>query len=196
MKFLLVGHSFVRRVAGAPRGSLSFPISTLGTSTESVVLECFGEGGLSFDRIRGNPRRYVGRIRSSCPDILILDMGTNDLCRHAPREVFEALWEFLEELARQGVKPLATVLLPVLPRTSVHRSGDVPLEEFNQRVYRFNTLVQAEVLRRDCVWVCPHKGLRAPRYSLDGVHLNPPGMRRYSRTLRGICLFFRRHFWG
>ena len=50
-----------------------------------------------------------------------------------------------------GLRPLATVILPVLLRTSVFRGSGVSLDEYNQRVRLFNKLVESEVFRRDCV---------------------------------------------
>ena len=127
MKYLLFGHSFVRRVTGRVHGTLRVPIVS-----GELRVKGFGQGGLFFDRKRSGRDYYINYIRSSCPDVLILDMGTKDLCRHTPREVCFALWEFLEEFGRRGVKPLATVILPVLIRTSVFRGSGVSLDEYNQ----------------------------------------------------------------
>ena len=66
MKYLLFGHSFVRRVTGRVHGTLRFPVDS-----GELRIECFGEG--VFDRIRSRLGYYVGYIRSSCPDIIKVD---------------------------------------------------------------------------------------------------------------------------
>ena len=50
-------------------------------SRGTVSLTCLGEGGLSMDRIHKNPVfRYLDRLRSVQPSVLIINLGTNDLC--------------------------------------------------------------------------------------------------------------------
>ncbi|XP_072169983.1 mycocerosic acid synthase-like polyketide synthase [Diadema setosum] len=74
------------------------------------------------------------------------------------------------------LQPIAVVILPVLPRTSVYPGSDVTLEEFNSRVEFLNGLLQAETFIRDNWWFWEHRGLNHPRYIKDGVHLTPEGL--------------------
>ena len=68
MKYLLFGHSFVRRVTGRVHDTLRFPVDSGELRTE-----CFGEGGLSFDRVCPAWDIMLVKIRSLCPDIIKVD---------------------------------------------------------------------------------------------------------------------------
>ena len=49
-------------------------------SVGTVSLPCPDEGGFSMDWIQKNLVRYLDRLRSMRPSVLIIDLGTNDLC--------------------------------------------------------------------------------------------------------------------
>ena len=186
MKYTLFGHSFVRRIAA---GAEEIRVEVGG---QEHRIHCLGEGGLSFRRIDQRQPKYHSQIRNASPDILIIDLGTNDLTQESPEVVAGRLWGFLDSL---HVKPSGIFILPTLPRTRSYVHAALSLVDFNRRVQRFNDIVLAESLRRDCVWVWDHRSLENPDYNLDGVHLTPRGTELYIRTLRRIISFCHNHFW-
>lgn len=189
----LFGHSFVRRTLGRRAGELSLIVAD-----EQRSVQCYGEGGLSFSRMRANPRRYFRILEeaSSTHSVLVIDLGTNDLSQAEPVTVARRLWEFVDELGRRGLFPTAIFLLPVLPRTRRWAGSTLSLREFNSRVEEFNRLMSDGSFHRDFVWVWEHRLLpHAPHLIIDGVHLTPRGTELYRRTLRRISSFCRKNFW-
>ena len=161
---------------------------------EEVILKSFGEGGLNFERILHNTK-YVRVLQASKPDILILDLGTNDLCRRDPVTVLVQFLQFIDGLGGIGVTPAAIFALPVLPRTRAYAGAALSLSEYNLRVERFNRLLSVESFHRDILWVWEHRSLSdAPHHILDGVHLTERGMELYLRTLRRVISFCQTHF--
>ena len=190
--FALFGHSFVKRLKQR-RGS----VYEIELQRSTVPIRCFGEGGLSLDRIWKKPGKYLNQLRTAQPDVLIIDLGTNDLCseRLSPKEVHASLCELITEFPRWNIEPEAIVFLPVLPRTGSLRKGQVSLAEFNDRADNFNRLLECSCFLEDKWWVWQHRGLRSPRYILDGVHLNQHGMAQYERTLRQVVKYFECRIW-
>lgn len=141
---------------------------------------------------------FFESLRQANPSVLILDLGTNDLCSKDidSNQVYSLLCDFVHELPMRGINPEIIVFLPVLPRTGGLRVNQVSLEEFNARVERFNDLVQKSTFVEDRWWLWEHRGLRHCRYNLDGVHLNAAGMVQYERTLRQLVKFFESRIWA
>ena len=187
----IFGHSFVKRAFGPGRSTTSICVDG-----EDVILDSFGEGGLTLDRVLQNPSRYIGMMKIIGPRILILDLGTNDLCSAEPTTVLRNFRIFFAELRRAGVAPTAIFLLPVLPRTKAYAGAALSLSEFNLRVERLNKLLFEESLHTDMLFVWEHRSLSdAPHHIFDGVHLDERGRELYRRTLRRIGSFSKRHFW-
>ena len=193
MSFVLFGHSFVKRLK-RKRGS-QFKIEL---QSKVVPVTCIGEGGLTLSRIRARPRKYYEYLRQANPLVLIIDLGTNDLCSKNvnPNQVHSSLCDFVYELPKRGINPEVIVFLPVLPRTGGLRGGQVSLEEFNDRAERFNDLIQQSTFVEDQWWLWEHRGLKNSRYNLDGVHLNTSGMALYGKTLRQITKYFESRIWA
>ena len=190
--FVLFGHSFVKRFKNK-RG----PVYEVELSRGTVPLTCLGEGGLSMDRIYKNPVKYLDRLRRMQPSVLIIDLGTNDICseKTTPHEVHASVCRMVRELPRWDVHAEAVIFLPVLPRTGGLRRSQVSLEVFNERAKVFNELLECSTFVEDRWWVWRHRGLKHKRYNLDGVHLTQLGMLQYERTLRQLLKFFESRIW-
>ena len=91
------------------------------------------------------------------PDILIVDLGTDDLTQGRPEVVAGRIRGF-DSLQ---IKPLGIFILSVLPHTRPYVQAALSLVDFNWWVQEFNDHVLAESLRRDDVWVWNHIFLQA-----------------------------------
>ena len=67
--FALFGHSFVKRLKYR-RG----PVYNIELQRGTVPIKCFGEGGLSLDRIWKKPGKYLNQIRMAQPVVLLIDI--------------------------------------------------------------------------------------------------------------------------
>ena len=96
-------------------------------------------------------------IKNVNPDILIVDLGTDDLTQGRPEVVAGRIRGF-DSLQ---IKPLGIFILSVLPHTRPYVQAALSLVDFNWWVQEFNDFVLAESLRRDHVWVWNHIFLQA-----------------------------------
>ena len=80
---------------------------------------------------RQNPTG-ISQLRDAQPSVLVLDLGTNDLCsnKDSPLVIFIQYCVFLNELQKWGINPDVIVLLQVLPRVGGLRHGQVTLDGF------------------------------------------------------------------
>jgi len=90
--FLVLGHSFIRRLRDDLRSRFdSRAVDTFGLSHDANV-HLHGVGGLTVERLR----RDLGIVSSLSPQVVILEIGTNDLTRLCP----EVTGSEIEELVR------------------------------------------------------------------------------------------------
>lgn len=119
---------------------------------------------------------YVSRLS---PDIVILEIGTNDLSVEDPSVVassIEVLVRYLHDSF--GVKIVGFCL--VIPRIS-------PVE-FNVKVKIFNQLARSLLDTIPYAFCWFHKGVSSNFLLQDGVHLNRAGQLRLYRSYRGAIL--------
>ena len=184
----LLGHSFVKRV-GLHISSTSYVNFGLPAVSHKVFVQ--GRGGAHildtmdlFFKIPGNT------------DLLLIDIGTNDLCNsRAPAHTLAVQTFNLAKrlIDRHGVKHV--VLFQVLPRTPGGKHGKGPA--FTERADRYNRMLQSLIFQhRDQLpisyWF--HKGFITNINDIisDGVHLNSKGMTKYIKSVRRAIIHFSR----
>ena len=86
-KIMIPGHSFVRRPSGDWAKS-NFDL-------EDVKVPLFGVGGKTVEKIKQFDLANVSRF---APDVVILEIGTNDLCNEPPETVGSQIDELVELL--------------------------------------------------------------------------------------------------
>ena len=128
---LILGHLFVRRMK-------VFLENNAGNSSFS---ERFDLENSCLDKLRGNGGRTVERLmrydlratRATKPDILVLEIGSNDLCDPSadPEIVGETITAFVDVL-RQEIQHKFTVVCQVIPRRNP------PFPNYNRRVKKLN----------------------------------------------------------
>jgi len=184
LHFAVLGHSFIRR---ADQHLADHNVINFGLPLFSHKIDLQGQGGAHILDI-------IPLLESctSTPDVVMIDVGTNDLTnRRAPPHTL-ALQVF--NIARRLVthhNVKHVVLFQILPRTTWGRHGQPPA--FSARVARYNEMIESLIYRyKDSLpiscWV--HKGMRSniDKFISDGVHLNEAGMTKYIKSVRRAIL--------
>ena len=152
------------------------------------------QGGLSFKRVLASLDRYMCEICRCHPDLLVVDLGTNDLAGTdctVPDVVNRAL-RFLA-LVDNEVHPKMILILSVVQRTCMGNRCDMSLSQFNHRVKSYNSRLAVCVRQFSNVRMIAQSRLNFRRYiSGDGCHLTEEGQCRYARGLRQPVLQFLR----
>ncbi len=99
-----------------------------------------GHPGLSFGRIFDNLSHYLSIMKTKLFDILVVDLGTNDLCDsdNPPEVVIQKVLTFLDHLKSNNITPQKIVFLSVIRRSSISRPGQIACSTFNHRAKKFN----------------------------------------------------------
>ena len=184
LHFSVIGHSFVRR---ADQHLQSIQMNNLGLPLFSHKVEFLGLGGAHIlDLIP------LFQSSSNLPDVVIIDIGTNDLTNYRAPPHTLALQVF--NVARRLIthhNVAHVVILQVLPRTTWGRHGQP--QSFCSRVSRFNAMLESLVYQykaRFPVSCWMHKGMRSNinNFISDGVHLNPLGLTKYIKSIKRAIL--------
>ena len=126
---LILGHSFVRRMKAFLKnnaGSSSF--NEHFDLENSCLVKLRGNGGRTVERLM---RYDLSATRAIKPDILVLEIGSNDLCDPSadPEILGETITAFVDVL-RYEIQHKFTVICQVIPRRNP------PFPNYNRRVKR------------------------------------------------------------
>ena len=169
-KALILGHSFVRHLKRDlelgfdPGAANDFKLS--GTA----LVHLHGVGGRTVQTLQANDLHVV---RDLAPDIVILEIGTNDLTHSSPETVGSNIEDFVHLLKREFSVRVISVC-GVIPRgISVPHAV---LFWHNASVLNQYAGVVLDDFANGFCWShaefnSPHKDL----YLRDGVHVNPTG---------------------
>ena len=175
-KVMILGHSFVRRL----RGDLENHFDDRAKSNfdlEDVKVRLFGVCGRRVKKIK---QFDVANVSRFAPDVVILEIGTNDLCNEPPETVGSQIDELVELLLNHFSVRVVGVCL-VIKRAE-------PM--FNKKVEVLNRYLSV-VVDRPRVFEWRHKILDSPSHDFlleDGVHLNPCCQYLLYRIYRGAIL--------
>ena len=183
---LVLGHSFVRRAFDYMQTK---DLRNLNLPSEHFIVTFSGRGGASLD--------VMSALYTDCgftPDLVILDIGTNDLasvtCTRQATNIASRAFDFALHLIAQGVKHV--VILEVLPRMGGHYWTPA----FAPHAKAYNRHILALVYHHKdptpiSFWF--HAGLASnPDYfAADGVHLSDSGTSKYIKSLKRAILKFR-----
>ena len=106
-----------------------------------------GHPGLTYGRIFDSLPHYLAKMKTRPIDILLIDVGTNDLCHpdNLPEIVVDQALKFLDELRSNHIKPKRILFLSVTKRSVISRPGQVTCSTFNHRVKDFNRLLNEQL---------------------------------------------------
>ena len=185
---VIVGHSFVRRLGDYLRRTYG-QYFNMGLDFDRAFVTFLHQGGLTA---AGARRNFVDHIISLGPDIVYIELGSNDLChpRLSPQDVGDCLQDLANDLIQRGVHfvMLGQVVMRAdraIPRAT--RSYNTKVRHFNAYMtdlFAPGTPLPARFWR--------HRGMTYAGRSIlgpDGVHLNQLGHYRLFRSIRGALLF-------
>ena len=137
----------------------------------SSIEICFsGIGGRTVAKLRSFD---LGRVRAFQPHVVILEIGSNDLCEAGQRSVRPGKFVVVCQILNRATAP------------SQHPDYNLGVQVLNNYLK-----VVLEPLSYAEFW--NHKGLRRPSIPMllrDGVHLNDRGNYALYRSYRGAILF-------
>ena len=170
-KVMILGHSFVRRLHKDledkfdDRAKRDFDL-------QDAYIQLFGSGGRTVSKVL---QYDLNNVVLFAPDIIILDIGTNDLTVKSPEKVGSDI----DDLTR---KFSIVVVCSVIPRaSSMH---------FNEKARMLNHYLSV-VIDSPLLFYWYHCKLlnpTKPALLADGVHLNPHGQYALYRSYRGAIL--------
>ena len=185
-KVLILGHSFVRRLT-----------SDLCAGFDARAAPDFGLGGTAEIRMHGVGGRTVQKVTALdlsnvsafAPDVVLLELGTNDLASVVP-EVVGSQIEDLVQLLLATYSVRLVIWCQVTPRATTKRN-QCHNSKFNEKAALLNqyTRVVLEPVYRAICW--KHKGFSTPAvppFLADGVHFNRRGQYALYRSYRGAIL--------
>lgn len=179
---LILGHSFVKRLKNDilkqfdARTSFNFDLQS------QVAVHMFGIGGRTVDKVRAYDLPVVAKLE---PDIIILELGTNDLTCFRPEVVGSKIVDLVSYLLETFSVRVIGVCL-VIPRGK--SSTDASM--FNRSVSIFNQYIKVVFEDYTNVFCWSHDSLMKPESYLldDDVHLNSYGQYKLYRSYRGAIL--------
>ena len=180
---LILGHSFVRRL----KRDLELGFDSRAASdfnlhgTASVHFH--GVGDRTVQTIEENDLHVV---RDLAPDIVILEIGTNDLSLALPQTVGSQIEEFVR-LLRRDYSVRVIGVCGVIPR-----GISVPhAMAFLDHATLLNHYVSIVLEEFPTVFCWSHAEFNSPHKDLhlrDGVHVNPTGQYLLYRSYRGAII--------
>lgn len=182
---MILGHSFVRRLDDYIRRSR--PSRTIKRSfnvEEKCQVSILGIGGRTVEKIIQND---LGQIRTISPRIIVLEIGSNDLCdtKDTVASIVNRIVDFVYRL-HQDFSVEMVMLCQVIPRRSE------PFNGYNQAVLDFNKGITDALSAVTFAKTWRHRGLYCPPsniYTRDGIHLNENGNKALYRSYRGAILY-------
>ena len=182
---LILGHSFVRRLKDDLAARFDARAAPNFHLPESGHVSLYGAGGRTVDKIHAYDLSLVLKYK---PDIVILELGTNDLSTLRP-EVVGSKIDDLAQVLRDQYKVRVIGVCQVVNRNIPHtRSPDC---DFNAKAAVLRQYLSVILADQHNIFLWEHKEFyRSDRtlLSLDGVHCNAQGQYCLYRSYRGAIL--------
>lgn len=182
---LILGHSFVRRLkydietSFDARAKINFDLG------HSASIHIHGVGGRTVQKIKQYDLSVIEKVN---PDILILEIGTNDLSHTRPESVGSSIDDFVNFIRDHvGIRVVCVceVIDRLLPRT------ELPDVNFNAKATILRQYLSVVLAEAPAVFIWKHKEfspLKRAVLAPDGVHLTGAGQYCLYRSYRGAIL--------
>ena len=189
-QILVFGHSFVRRLREALLSQFDSRASANFHLPQSGHVELRGTGGRTVDKVLIYDLHVFEQSKA---DIVVLDIGTNDLGTLAPEVVGSKIDDLVCLLrTRYGIR--IVVVCQVLDRNIAHT--DKPDRVFNAKAAVLRQYLSVVLAGQPGVLLWEHRDFAHPARSLlakDGVHCNAGGQYCLYRSYRGAILQALKH---
>ena len=183
---LVLGHSFVRRLKEFAAHNHSDGTYDLNLGLSNVCSVIFhGIGGRTVDKMIRND---LDKIRSAAPNIVVLELGSNDLCdKDSDPETIALSIVALVELL------ITELSLRFIAVCEVTARQIEPFVGYNVRAALLNSHLRESLHAMPAAKCWQHRGLINPTnnavYRPDGIHLNYIGNKALYRSYRGAILW-------
>ena len=178
---LLVGHSFIRRLADY---ALVSGTMNLGLNEGDCQVSFFARGGLTLRKLMP----LTDEVLSRQPDVVFLEIGCNEVDRVAPFVLAHQVFQYAKMLVTRDVRRV--IVSQIFFRVSA-RSRHHVVSEFNDRVTQYNQRMRQLTTASTAVDFWRHRGgMWASWRQLlcDGIHYTDDGHRRYYSSVRGALI--------
>lgn len=183
---LILGHSFVKRLQRDMLSNFDARVDANFKLQGSALVHLHGIGGRRVAKLRSFDLQVVTSIS---PDVVILEIGTNDLSLEPPEVVGSAIEE-LVRLLLDSFSVRVVGVCYVIPRC-ISEMSHIPASLFAQRAQILNHYVSVVLDDIPNAFDWRHRNFSHPAknvYLADGVHLNPSGQYHLYRSYRGAIL--------
>lgn len=163
---LVLGHSFIRRLRDDlsnqfdPHARVDFNLA------ERAIVSMFSIGGRTIKKLQ----RFDLPVNRLKPQIIILEIGTNDLSNTTPKIVVKNFVKLVRRLLDDFSTHVVGVC-HVIPRGDSFPNAD----SFNVSAHIFNCLSKPALESIPNVFCWTHRGFSNPSINLylpDGIHVN------------------------
>ena len=185
-RVLVLGHSFVRRLREFAAQNHSGGPYDLNLGLSNICSIIFqGIGGRTVDKMI---KHDLDKIRSTAPNIVVLELGSNDLCdKDSDPETIALSIVALAELL------LTELSLRFIAVCEVTARQNEPFVGYNERTALLNGHLRESLRIIPTAKCWQHRGLINPTnnavYAPDGIHLNDIGNKALYRSYRGAILW-------
>ena len=177
-RVLILGHSFIRRL----QKFIEHHIGHLDLSLQITAPADITWHGIGGRTVAKTIKFDLHVVRSTRPDIVIVQLGTNDLPFQSPLQVGSELEDFVRLLHDSyGVKFVCV-------RQTIRQRSFTAFNKNVDLLTRYLRVV-LEPIPYAIYW--GHRGFWKARhnfYAADGVHLNSMGLYKLYRSFRGAVL--------
>ena len=182
-KVLILGHSFVKRLYFDLSRDRLPPLNLELDLRDTAEIYFHGIGGRTVAKLRQFDLRTVRRLR---PNVVLLEIGTNDLCQDVhPTTVGSDIEDLVQQLITEfGVSVVC--VCHVIPRSSQNRDCNAFAAKARSLCQYLDVVIepiQSSFCWRHTLFTNPYKDLYC-----DSVHLNARGQKALYRSYRGAIL--------
>ena len=183
---LILGYSFVKRLQRDILSNFDARVDANFKLQGSALVHLHGIGGRTVAKIRSFDLQVVTSIS---PDVVILEIGTNDFSLEPPEVVGSAIKE-LVRLLLDSFSVRVVCACHVIP-CGISEMSHIPASLFAQRAQILNHYVSVVLDDIPNAFCWRHRNFSHPAknvYLADGVHLNPSGQYHLYRSYWGAIL--------
>lgn len=179
-RILILGHSFIRRLHNVLKQDNNSYTQQLGINHPTIICKWHGVGGRTVHKVM---KYDLDSVANFGPDIVILQLGSNDLVESSSLYVGSAIEDLVRLLHEVYHVDVVCVCQTV--------RRDAKDESFNSRVGLLSRYLKTVLESIPYAIYWSHRGFWRSKNNLlldDGVHLNSRGQHKLYRSLRGAVL--------